>query len=291
MATISGVIAILMWGMLAVLSVYSASFPPFQLLFVCFSVSSIIVIIKRYIKREQVWRLPSLTTQQWIFATGGLFGFHFCYFMAVRFAPPIEASLIAYLWPLMLGVAVATRWQRQFAVVGGGLGFLGCAVLVTGGKAIAFNSDYILGYAFALFCAFIWTGYSWFMSQTKSEVEDIGWISAVVALLALVAHLSLEDSYWQFSWQAWLSALLLGLGPVGGAFYLWDVGLKFGNKPLLASLSFTTPVISSLALYLCGLSVLSNEVTIALGLIVAGALISNALPAIWARYKISYNQI
>ena len=211
--------------------------------------------------------------------------------MAVRFAPPIEASLIAYLWPLMLGVAVATRSQRHFAVVGGLVGFVGCGVLVTGGKAIAFNSDYILGYAFALSCAFIWTGYSWFMSQTESQVEDIGWISGVVALLALAAHVGLEESHWQFSWQDWLSAILLGLGPVGGAFYLWDIGLKFGNKALLASLSFATPVISSLALYLCGLSVLTNDITVALGLIVSGALISNALPSVWARYKLRYHQI
>lgn len=286
MATLCGIIAILMWGLLAVLSVYSADIPPFQLLFVCFTVSCSLVIIKRLIKKEPVFRLPHLTPHQWAVAIGGLFGFHFCYFLALRFAPPIEASLIGYLWPLLLGVAVANAHQRYFAFAGGILGFIGCGILVTGGEGVNFKSEFALGYSLALACAFIWSGYSWYMSRTNSDVEDIGWISGAVAMLALVAHLSLEESHWQFSYQAWVSAIMLGLGPVGGAFYLWDAGLKFGNKALLASLSFATPVISSIALYVFGMSALSAAVGMAIAFILVGALTSNALPALLMRFVV-----
>jgi hypothetical protein len=31
-----------------------------------------------------------------------LFGFHFLLFMALRLAPPIEANLVNYLWPLLI---------------------------------------------------------------------------------------------------------------------------------------------------------------------------------------------
>jgi len=288
MATIIGGIAILMWGLLALLSVYSSSVPPFQLLFMCFSVSALLVFLKRIVKRERLLRLPRLTIAQWAVATGGLFGFHFCYFLALRFAPPIEASLIGYLWPLLLGIAVANSEQRIFAIVGGLLGFIGCGILVTGGQSFQFNTDYALGYALALLCAFIWSGYSWYMSGTKSDVEDIGWISLLVAMLALCAHLVMEASYWNLSLSTWISAILLGLGPVGGAFYLWDIGLKYGNRQLLASLSFSTPVISSLALFVFGISALSSALAIAIVLIVGGAIVSNALPAI--RMRLKYNK-
>jgi len=285
MATFIGLVAIVMWGVLAVLGVYSSSIPPFQLLFMCFSVSALLLFIKRLIKREPLFKLPQLTLIQWVVATSGLFGFHFCYFLALRFAPPIEASLIAYLWPLLLGIAVATPHQRFFAVVGGVLGFLGCTILVTGGESIQFNSDYTLGYGLAFICALIWSSYSWYMAGTKSDVEDIGWISIAVAVLALFSHLTMEVSQWTLSPTAWVSAILLGVGPVGGAFYLWDIGLKFGNRQLLASLSFATPVFSSIALFAFGISAVSTAIFIAIVLIMTGAVVSNALPHLLIRWR------
>ena len=285
MPTFIGIVAIIMWGVLALLSVYSSSIPPFQLLFICFSVSASLLFIKRVVKGERVLRLPDLTIEQWVVATSGLFGFHFCYFLALRHAPPIEASLIGYLWPLILGVVVAHSHHRVFAICGGLLGFIGCGILITGGQSIQFNSEYLLGYALAFLCALIWSGYSWFMSRTHSEVEDIGWISLLVALLALCAHLLTETSQWKLTGSAWISAILLGLGPVGGAFYLWDIGLKFGERQLLASLSFATPVVSSIALFVFGVSSLSSVVIIAIVFIITGALISNALPAAIMKLK------
>ncbi|MDO6567803.1 EamA family transporter [Alteromonas sp. 1_MG-2023] len=280
MATFIGLVAIISWGILAVLGVYASSVPPFQLLFICFSVSAFLLFIKRLIKREPLFKLPTLTLTQWVVATCGLFGFHFCYFLALRYAPPIEASLIAYLWPLILGIVVANPHQRVFAVIGGILGFIGCGILVTGGESIQFNREYTLGYGLAFICALIWSSYSWFMAGTKSDVEDIGWISIAVAILALCSHLALETSHWDLAASAWTSSVLLGLGPVGGAFYLWDIGLKFGNRQLLASLSFATPVFSSIALFLFGISTLSTAIIMAIVLIMFGAVVSNALPAL-----------
>ena len=74
----------------------------------------------------------------------------------------------------------------------------------------------------------------------------------------------------------WLGILLLGLGPVGGAFYLWDFGLKKGNKQLLASLSFFTPLLSSVLLSLAGLHDWSINIIIAVVLIMLGAAVSNS---------------
>ena len=68
---------------------------------------------------------------------------------------------------------------------------------------------------------------------------------------------------------------MLGLGPVGGAFYLWDIALKKGNQQLLASLSFSTPLISSVILAIAGFNAWSANIIIALALILSGAIIAN----------------
>ncbi len=39
---------------------------------------------------------------------------------------------------------------------------------------------------------------------------------------------------------------LLGLGPLGGAFFLWDAALKRGDARQIGVLSFLTPLLSTL---------------------------------------------
>lgn len=285
MATAAGVVAIFMWGMLAVLTVNASEIPPFQLLTICFFVSALLIFVKRLLKREPLTTPPKLSLTQWIATVGGLFGFHFCYFLAIRFAPAIEVSLIGYLWPLLFGIAVASQATRIFAIIGGVVGFIGCALLVIGGETLGIDLQYATGYGLALACALIWAGYSWYMGDAKTQVEDIGWVCGAVAVFSLLVHLLIESTVLDLSLSAWISALLLGLGPVGGAFYLWDIGVKFGNRPLLASLSFATPVISSVALAVFGINPLTTTILLAVALIVTGALISNLMPKYFVKFR------
>ena len=275
MATLYGFIAIGLWGTLALLGTITANIPAFQLLSLCFSISAIIIIIKRIAIKKTVFTKPSLTLTQWLLGTIGLFGFHFCYFMALKFAPVIEVSLIVYLWPLLLATLVANKQSRLRALIGGSLGFIGIAFIIVGNGELTLNNDYRIGYFLAAICAVIWGSYSWFLSTSNNDVEDIAWLSAAVAILALIAHWQFETSNWSFSLSEWGGILLLGLGPVGGAFYLWDIALKKGNQQLLASLSFSTPLISSVILAIAGLNAWSTNIIIALALILSGAIIAN----------------
>lgn len=278
MATNIGFLAIFSWGLLALLGNLTKALPAFQLLFICFSISFIILLVKRAATKQPLLTPPQLSTKQIIIGVTGLFGFHFCYFMALKYGPLIEVSLIVYLWPLLLGVFVATPGSKFNAIGGGLLGFLGTLSLITDGSGLSINSEYYLGYFFAGCCAVLWSSYSYLMSKFNSHVDDIGWLSLIVAILALCAHFHFETSVINLSASQWLGAILLGLGPVGGAFYLWDHGLKFGNRTLLASLSFLTPVISTFILILAAQAPFSWSVLIALALILIGAAVSNKLP-------------
>ena len=275
MPTIYGIFAVILWGLLALLGVATVNIPAFQLLTLCFCISAAIVVIKRMVTKKAVFKKPSLTIVQWLMGIFGLFGFHFCYFMALKFAPVLEVSLIVYMWPLLLAVFVANKQSLLKPLVGGCVGFVGISFIIVGEGDFTLSNDYLFGYLLAVTCALIWSCYSWFLSKSNNKVEDIGWLSLAVALLSFLAHLQLEPYDWSFTLQEWLGILLLGLGPVGGSFYLWDYGLKYGNKQLLASLSFSAPLISSFALYLAGFNEWSFNIIIALGLILSGALISN----------------
>jgi drug/metabolite transporter (DMT)-like permease len=274
-ATIYGFLALFMWGVLAALSVFTQAVPPFQLLAFCFTVAAGILFVKRVIYRERVFKLANMSRQQWLVGVGGLFGFHLCYFLALRYAPPIESSLIIYLWPLLLGIMVAKSGTKHYAVLGGLLGFLGSVLIISQGVQLQPSSEQIFGYVLALCCALIWAGYSWYFSTTNNSVEDIGWLSLAVAGISLICHLIFEQTYWPETGFEYFMLVLIGLGPTGGAFYLWDYGMKNGNPSVLASLSFSTPVISSVALYLFGFAELSLAILIAIMLVVTGAVISN----------------
>lgn len=278
MATLYGVTAVILWGLLALLGTTTTQIPAFQLLSLCFCISALIMVAKRILTNKPVLTKPSLTPTQWLLGIAGLFGFHFCYFIALKYAPAIEISLIVYFWPLLLAVFVATKQTLVRALFGGCLGFVGIAFIIIGDGSLALNQAHITGYVLAIACAMIWSSYSWYLSKSNNKVDDIGWLSAAVALLSLVAHLQLETSNWNFSSSEWLGIVLLGLGPVGGSFYLWDIGLKHGNKQLLASLSFSAPLISSVALSLAGVNSWSFNIVLALGFILAGAVVSNMKP-------------
>lgn len=276
MFTFYGVLAILLWGCLALLGVNTTQIPAFELLTLCFFISALLMPITRMIKGEKILTKPTLSLSQWLVGIVGLFGFHFCYFTALKKAPAIEVSLIAYLWPILLAILLSTKTTFLRAIIGGLCGFVGISFVIVGDVGFSFNDDFYAGYLLALCCALIWSSYSWFLSRSNNKVDDIGWLSLIVALLSLFAHLQLETTYWQLTFKQWLGVILLGLGPVGGAFYLWDSALKRGNKKLLASLSFLTPLISSIVLAVFGLNNWSSNILIALGLILLGAAISNS---------------
>ena len=101
-ATLIGVIAVFLWACLALLTTLTAGIPAFQLLALSFAVAfvaSLGVLGLRGVAGFSSWRQP------WsVWATGfaGIFVYHALYFFALKAAPAAEASLIAFLWPLLI---------------------------------------------------------------------------------------------------------------------------------------------------------------------------------------------
>src|SRR5215831_13050065 len=100
-ATLIGLTAILMWSLLAVMTVATGTIPAFQLAAMTFAIGALVGSLTWIGRSEAVGALrqPALA---WAVGVGGLFGYHALYFLALRFAPPAEAGLLNYLWPLLI---------------------------------------------------------------------------------------------------------------------------------------------------------------------------------------------
>ena len=101
-ATLIGSSAIFLWGILALLTTQTGSIPPFLLTALAFSIATGMAICKWLWHRESPLGYFKQPLKVWIVGVGGLFGYHLFYFMALKNAPPVDASLIAYLWPVLI---------------------------------------------------------------------------------------------------------------------------------------------------------------------------------------------
>lgn len=277
-ATLIGFTAVLSWALLALFTALSGDVPPFQLLAMTFSVATVIGIVGALARGTSPLTHLRQPAPVWLLGVGGLFGYHFFYFLALRNAPAVEASLIAYLWPLLIVVFSALlpgERLRWFHIGGALLGLAGAALLVTKGQSLEIDPRYTVGYIAAGICALTWSSYS-VASRRFGHVptDAVGGFCAAAALLAVPCHLIFETTVWPEDTVEWLAVLALGLGPVGGAFFTWDIGVKKGDIQVLGASSYAAPLLSTLVLVSVGLAPATPEVAIACVLIVGGAVLA-----------------
>jgi drug/metabolite transporter (DMT)-like permease len=194
--------------------------------------------------------------------------------MALRHAPPAEASLINHLWPLLIVLFSALlpgERLRWWHLAGAVAGLAGTALLVTDGGRLTFKGEFAFGYGLAVGCALTWAAYS-LLSRRLAHVptDAVGAFCAVTAVLALICHLAFETTFWPRGSQ-WLVVLALGLGPVGIAFFAWDVGVKHGNIRVLGAASYAAPLLATALLVVFGHATATWTLAAAAVLIVGGA--------------------
>ena len=270
-ATLVGFSAVLMWSLLALFTIGSAPLPPLLLNGICFGIGGVIGLV--WTARQGFGVLRGVSWKVYAFGTIGLFGYHLLYFTAFRLSPTAETGLIAYLRPLFIvlfsGLLPGERWRASH-VLGALIAFAGAAVIVLGRENQGSGSA--LGMLLAFVCALTWAGYS-VLSRRLGAVptESVTVFCLATAALSLLAHLALETTTWPEGPMGWAAVLALGLGPVGAAFFTWDIGVKRGNIQLLGVASYAAPLLSTFALILAGLTKPTWSVGLGAVLIAGGA--------------------
>jgi drug/metabolite transporter (DMT)-like permease len=275
-ATLFALGAIVLWGTLAPLGVLLRHVPPFLLTGLGLVAGSLIALpLSR--GRLSSMRVPLRTL---VLGVYGLFGFHFLLFIALRHAPPVQANLVNYLWPLgivlMAPLFLPGMRLRALHVAAALLGFAGAVLAILGGSnADGMQAEFAWGYLPALASAFVWASYS-LMTQRVPPFPSaaIGLFGLVSGLLSLLCHVALEPSV-ALSGSDWALIAAMGLGPLGAAFYLWDAALKRGDARQIGVLSFLTPLLSTLALLWVRQEMPSTSVALAAALIIGASILGS----------------
>src|SRR6202022_3593987 len=175
-ATLIGLTAILMWSLLAVLTVATGKIPAFQLAAMTFAIGALVGPLT-WIGRPGAVGALRQTPLAWIVGVGGLFGYHALYFLALRFAPPAEAGLLNYLWPLLIVLFSSLLPGERLGphhIVGALLGLAGPGLFFSGNSAGGFAPGQLPGLIAAFVAAFVWAAYSVMSRKLKSVPTDAG---------------------------------------------------------------------------------------------------------------------
>lgn len=259
--------AIALWASLASLSVAVKQVPPFLLTGLALVIGS----VPAWPLARQ-WRVPPRTLALGIY---GLFAYHLLLFIALRLAPAVEANLVNYLWPLLIVVLapvvlpdVRLRPTHLLAALAG---FAGAAIAILGGRSA--QGSWSWGYLPALGAAFIWATYSLGTRRVAAfPTAAVGLFGLVSGLLSLACHAVLEPHV-ALSGRELALIALMGLGPLGAAFFLWDKALKTGDARQIGILSYVTPLASTTLLVLVTGRALSGSIVLAAALIIGAAIV------------------
>ncbi|MCO5358650.1 DMT family transporter [Acidovorax kalamii] len=264
-----GVIAL--WASLASLGVSLTHVPPFLLTGIALIIGS--VPAWPFVLRDpSQWRIPLRTLALGVY---GLFAYHFLLFIALRHAPPVEANLVNYLWPLFIVVlspvvlpGVALRLPHVLAAL---LGFGGAAIAIAGGREL--SGTLAWGYLPALAAAFIWATYSLLTKRVAAfPTTAIGLFGLVSGVLSLLCHVALEPAA-SLQPRDWALLAVLGLGPLGASFFMWDKALKLGDARHIGILSYITPLASTALLIVVSGRQFSASIALATVMIIGAAIL------------------
>lgn len=270
-ATLIGASAILLWSTLALFTAMSGRVPAFQLVAMTFLIGGAFIVGIAALRG----RLDRVRPTPASFALGlyGPFGDTALYYAAVKTAPAAQANLIHYLWPLLivLFAALLPGGRLKARHLMGSLIGLGATVLLVSGS-LGGGTGLALGHGLAALGAVVWASYS-VLSRRFATIpsESLGLTMIGCAVPALICHLGFETTHWPLITTEWIGVLGLGLGSIGLAFVVWDIGMKQGDVALLGVASYAAPVLSTIILVVAGYAEASWVLALSCVLIVLGA--------------------
>lgn len=270
-ATLLALTTIFLWSFLAYLGARVNHLPPFLVVGIALCVSGLIGMI-----RIRQWSVPLAT---FLVGIGGIFGYHFLYFSAFKYAPPVETNLMNYLWPLLI-VLLSPLFLPGYAlrphhILGAAVGLAGAGLILTGGQ-LSLDMANLKGYLLAAGAALTWASYSLMTKRLRPfPTAAVGGFCLASGILALAAYWLGNPQTVALTRVDWISLILLGAGPMGAAFFTWDAALKRGDPRVIGSLAYLTPLTSTLVLILLGGRSLTWVSALAMCLIVSGAVIGS----------------
>ena len=184
----------------------------------------------------------------------GLVGTMVLQYVAFASMPVIEANLVAYTWPLMVAATVIVQGSpRRPTLLGvtAVLGFVGVALVMSGGRDQSWFQGSLIGYLAAFGSALCMAFYSIAVGRLATSPDRL-LLPSALAGVALTLLWCLHDGV---AWQAGaylIAGLYLGAGPMGLGYYFWSQALRLDRGGKVAVVAYLTPIASTFLLTLSG---------------------------------------
>jgi drug/metabolite transporter (DMT)-like permease len=252
--TLYGVLAILLWSTItAFIRDLSELFSPIGGAAMMYTVSAIFLMLVMGIPK--IKRYP----KRYLMIGGGLFvAYEICLALSLGMAnsrhQAMEMAIINYLWPaltILLSVLISAKKVNILVYPSILLAFTGVAWCIAGEQGISLDvllsniSDNPLTYFMAFSAAIIWAIYC-VVTQRISNGKNATtlFFSATATALWVQYFISNEPSL-DFTLPSTLTLLLAGI-VIGAGYALWNQAMIGGDIILLGTLSYFTPVFSTL---------------------------------------------
>lgn len=252
--TLYGVIAILLWSTItAFIRDLSELFSPIGGAAMMYTVSAIFLM--------SVMGKPKIKTypKRYLMIGGGLFvAYEICLALSLGMAntrhQAMEMAIINYLWPaltILFSVMISAKKVNILVYPSILLAFTGVAWCISGEQGISFNillsniSDNPLTYFMAFSAAIIWAIYCVVTQKISNGKNATTLFFSATATALWIQYFASNEPGLNFTLSSSLTLLLAGI-VIGAGYALWNQAMIGGDIILLGTLSYFTPVFSTL---------------------------------------------
>ena len=244
-----------------------------ELMFYSFSIAAIFLYIQDILLGKSL-KIHFPSVKACLFGFGGIFLYHYIYYMALERTPLAEGAILATTWSLWIVVFSSILQLKRLApsILGAAIiGFCGAALVIGAGKEISFESTHMQGYLLALICGVIWSSFSVGLPLFKLKIEPMTEFTMLTALASTVLFLFTMPHNVP-STSALLSAAYLGVIPLGLSFFLWNRAINGGNMVIIGFLSYLTPPLAVLLVAIIHRQTISLQVIVGMCIIVMASI-------------------
>lgn len=273
--TIAGLLTVVIWGLSALLVTYLGRIPPFELTAITWFLSLLLMSIYFRAKGENMTAYFKRPLGDYLLVAGGMGGYTALFYVAFKYAPAFEVNILNYLWPIFLLlflIAFKNVSATPMNIAGMVLGFAGCFFLSYTHEGPAFAAGFSIGHLVMIIAAAWWALYSCFTHGKDYPVGFMVPVFFVCGLFTLFLHFLFEETVMP-DVQEWIVLISIGLCRL--AYALWDYAMRYGDRVLITSASYFTPLLSSLVLIAGGHGAANPSIAVGAVLIIAGCLVVN----------------
>ncbi len=275
-------ITIILWGTVAAVSkLMLRDINNFQLMFYVSLFSTIILFTFVLFKGKLNKSIGLFKENKLHIILLGILGLgisQFFYFTALSEAPATQVNVLNYLWPIFILIFSIFILKEKFSwkiLISFLLGLIGAVIIITEGKFIVFNSNYLLGYFFALCAAFSWGLFSVLSKKKKVDPLLSVFLFNLIGLIFMFLIMLFTKTSFNISFNSLIGTLYIGVIPTGLAFLLWIKAIHIGKASTIANLAHLTPFVSLLFIFVILKEQISLNEIVGLVIIVSGVLLQN----------------